>query len=160
MTKYRLMFLLSKRENLGDLYKFDTTEIDDKIVYREFETLEEADSYVETLLNQQGYSKEDIIVVREKEFDIGVKIKDDEGIGDGTGEGGTGTNDYNDLINKPKINNIELSGNKTLLDLSIQSTSDNTLTTTDKTIVGAINEINALTNGISETLDEINGEVI
>ena len=55
MTKYRLMFLLSKRENLGDLYKFDTTEIDDKIVYREFETLEEADSYVETLLNQQGY---------------------------------------------------------------------------------------------------------
>ena len=160
MTKYRLMFLLSKRENLGDLYKFDTTEIDDKIVYREFETLEEADSYVETLLNQQGYSKEDIIVVREKEFDIGVKIKDDEGIGDGTGEGGTGTNDYNDLINKPKINNIELSGNKTLLDLSIQSTSDNTLTTTDKTIVGAINEINALINGISETLDEINGEVI
>lgn len=160
MTKYRLMFLLSKRENLGDLYKFDTTEIDDKIVYREFETLEEADSYVETLLNQQGYSKEDIIVVREKEFDIGVKIKDDEGIGDSTGEGGTGTNDYNDLINKPKINNIELSGNKTLLDLSIQSTSDNTLTTTDKTIVGAINEINALINGISETLDEINGEVI
>lgn len=160
MTKYRLMFLLSKRENLGDLYKFDTTEIDDKIVYREFETLEEADGYVETLLNQQGYSKEDIIVVREKEFDIGVKIKDDEGIGDGTGEGGTGTNDYNDLINKPKINNIELSGNKTLLDLSIQSTSDNTLTTTDKTIVGAINEINALINGISETLDEINGEVI
>lgn len=160
MTKYRLMFLLSKRENLEDLYKFDTTEIDDKIVYREFETLEEADSYVETLLNQQGYSKEDIIVVREKEFDVGVKIKDDEDIGDGTGEGGTGINDYNDLINKPKINNIELSGNKTLSDLSIQSISDDTLTTTDKTIVGAINEINALINGISETLDEINGEVV
>lgn len=35
--------------------------------------------------------------------------------------GGTGTSDYNDLSNKPKINNIELSGNKTLDNLGIQS---------------------------------------
>ena len=106
MTKYRLMFLLSKRDNLEDLYKYDTTTIDGEIVYREFETLEEADAYVETLLNQQGYSKEDIMVVCEREFDVEVKISDEEDIGGGdTGEGGsgTGTNDYNDLINKPKI---------------------------------------------------------
>ena len=160
MTKYRLMFLLSKRENLEDLYKYDTTDINGETYYREFETLEEADSYVEVLLNQQGYSKEDILLVREREFDVGVKTEDDEDIGSGTGEDGTGTNDYNDLINKPKINNVELSGNKTLSDLSIQCTSDDSLTTTDKTIVGAINEINALINGIAETLDEINGEVI
>ena len=160
MTKYRLMFLLSKRDNLEDLYKYDTTDINGETYYREFETLEEADAYVEVLLNQQGYSKEDILLVCEKEFDVGVKTEDDEDIGGGTGEGGTGTNDYNDLTNKPQINSVELISNKTLADLSIQGVSDNSLTTTDKTIVGAINEINALINGISETLDEINGEVI
>lgn len=33
--------------------------------------------------------------------------------------GGGGTGDYNDLSNKPKINNVELSGNKTTSDLGI-----------------------------------------
>lgn len=35
--------------------------------------------------------------------------------------GGGGTNNYNDLTNKPKINNVELSGNKTLGNLGIQA---------------------------------------
>ena len=33
--------------------------------------------------------------------------------------GGSGTSDYSDLTNKPKINNVELSGNKSLNDLGI-----------------------------------------
>ena len=33
--------------------------------------------------------------------------------------GGSGTSDYSDLTNKPKINNVELSGNKLLSDLGI-----------------------------------------
>ena len=36
-----------------------------------------------------------------------------------SGGGGGGTSDYNDLTNKPKINNVTLSGNKTLSDLGI-----------------------------------------
>lgn len=83
MSKYRVMFLLSKKENLNDLYKFATTEIDGEVSYREFTTLEEADAYIETLLNQQGYSKEDILLVREKEFDVCIKTEDS-----GTGESG------------------------------------------------------------------------
>lgn len=35
------------------------------------------------------------------------------------GGGGGGTSDYTDLTNKPKINNVELSGNKTTSDLGI-----------------------------------------
>ena len=35
--------------------------------------------------------------------------------------GGGGTSNYNSLSNKPKINNVELSGNKTLHDLGIQA---------------------------------------
>lgn len=38
--------------------------------------------------------------------------------------GGSGTTNYNQLNNKPKINNIELSGNKTLEALGISSTED------------------------------------
>ena len=83
MSKYRVMFLLSKKENLNDLYKFATTEIDGVVSYREFATLEEADAYIETLLNQQGYSKEDILLVREKEFDVCIQTEDS-----GTGESG------------------------------------------------------------------------
>lgn len=75
--------------------------------------------------------------------------------------GGSGTTDYADLTNKPSINGVELSGNKTLTDLGItnyddtqvktdisdldtnkQDKTDNTLDTTNKTVVGAINEIN------------------
>lgn len=36
--------------------------------------------------------------------------------------GGTGTNDYDDLSNKPQINDVELVGNKSLSDLGIQAT--------------------------------------
>lgn len=76
------------------------------------------------------------------------------------GDGGAGTTDYSDLSNKPKINEVELTGNKTLSDLSIQSTSDNTLNTTDKTIVGAINELYSMITSISQKIDEVNGEVV
>lgn len=41
----------------------------------------------------------------------------------GSGGGGGGTTDYEDLDNKPKINNVELNGNKTLSDLGINAES-------------------------------------
>lgn len=77
------------------------------------------------------------------------------------GTGGTGTDDYDDLLNKPSINGVVLRNNKTLKDLGIinyndtqvksditdlksdkQDKTDNTLDTTDKTVTGAINEVN------------------
>lgn len=72
-----------------------------------------------------------------------------------------GTTKYTDLTNKPSINGVELSGNKSLSDLGIanyddtqvkkdiadlksdkQDKTDNTLETIDKTVAGAINEVN------------------
>ena len=38
-------------------------------------------------------------------------------------QGGGGTSDYSDLTNKPSINDVELSGNKTSEDLGITDTS-------------------------------------
>ena len=58
--------------------------------------------------------------------------------------GGGGTSDYSDLTNKPKINNVELSGNKSLSDLGIQASetgkglSTNDYTTTDKNKLSGI----------------------
>ena len=40
------------------------------------------------------------------------------------GSGGGGTSDYDDLTNKPSINNVELIGNKTASDLGLASASD------------------------------------
>lgn len=37
------------------------------------------------------------------------------------GGGGSGSGSYSDLSNKPKINNVTLSGNKELSDLGIQN---------------------------------------
>lgn len=50
-------------------------------------------------------------------FNFGIP-KGEPGEGGGSGEGGT--TDYIDLLNKPKINNVELNGNKTLDELGIQ----------------------------------------
>jgi hypothetical protein len=40
------------------------------------------------------------------------------------GQGGGGTSDYSDLTNKPSINNVTLSGNKTAADLGLATPSD------------------------------------
>ena len=42
-------------------------------------------------------------------------------------EGGSGTTDYGDLENKPKINNVELNGNKSLEDLGISGVTEEQL---------------------------------
>lgn len=78
----------------------------------------------------------------------------------GNGSGTGGTSDYNSLTNQPQIAGVTLVGNKTLADLGIQPAADDTLSTTDKTIKGAINEIYALITTAASTIDEINGEVV
>ena len=72
--KYRLMFLVSPRNNYDNLYKFDTTTINDVTQYREFDTLEEVDTYVENLLNNSKYSRSDIMVVQVKDYEIFTDI--------------------------------------------------------------------------------------
>ena len=59
------------------------------------------------------------------------------------GSGGGGTSNYNDLTNKPSINGVTLSGNKTTSDLGI-----------DKTAVGLGNVPNVSTNDQEPTFTE------
>ena len=62
-----------------------------------------------------------------------------------TGGGGGGTSDYTDLTNKPSINNVTLSGNKSLNDLGIQPKGNYALES----------EIPDVSNFITNTVDDL-----
>lgn len=78
---------------------------------------------------EDGYSPEVTVFSNTtKEYILTVTYKDENGEIQSYntpnlrgGEEGGGTSDYDDLENKPKINSIELIGNKTLDELNIQS---------------------------------------
>ena len=61
----------------------------------------------------------------------------------GTGSGTTGTTNYTDLTNKPSINNIELTGNKTLDELNIAKKDD-----TNK----KIDEVESIAKGANQAI--------
>lgn len=64
-----------------------------------------------------------------------------------TGGGSGGTSNYNDLSNKPKINNVELSGNKSLNDLGIQPVGNYALVSDIPDVSSFITkDVNNLTN--------------
>lgn len=58
-----------------------------------------------------------------------------------TGGGGGGTSNYNALTNKPKINNVELNGNKSLNDLGIQPAGNYLTEETDPTVPSYVKNI-------------------
>lgn len=75
MKNYRIMFVASKKDNLESLYKFETTEIDGIVQYKEYDNLTDvADRAVELLSN--GYSKDDFIIVTVKDYNIDTDIDD------------------------------------------------------------------------------------
>ena len=55
-------------------------------------------------------------------YTAGANITIEDGVISSTGGGGGGTTDYSALSNKPKINSVELSGNKSLSDLGVPTT--------------------------------------
>ena len=71
-------------------------------------------------------------------------------------KGDPGTTVYGELLDKPSINGVILEGAKTFGDFGIQSSTDDSLNTADKTIVGAINELLAKIN----TLTPAEGEAL
>ena len=71
---YRIMVLVSEKEDYGSLYKYLTiTNIDGKIVPYEAATLEELDTQVENMLNG-NYAKKDFIIVQATDYNIGADI--------------------------------------------------------------------------------------
>lgn len=71
---YRIMVVKSKRENYGSLYQYLTTTIDGVTMPVEIKNKEELDVKVEKMLNAEGYSKDDFIVVQVVDYNIDVDI--------------------------------------------------------------------------------------
>lgn len=71
---YRIMLVKSRRDNYASLYQWltATTEVDGvpTISPVEFETEEALDEKVEAMLNDEGYSKADFIIVRYIDYKI------------------------------------------------------------------------------------------
>ena len=67
---------------------------------------------------------------------MGVIYKN--GISYGGGSGGSGTSDYTELSNKPKINNVTLTGNETTSDLDLVDGSTIYVDDNDKMAIGVI----------------------
>lgn len=68
-----------------------------------------------TITEEEGYTVTPITINKSDGSNVQVYIKAKNGTG-----GSQGTTNYNDLTDKPKVNNIELAGNKTLKELGIQ----------------------------------------
>ena len=93
---------------------------------------------------------DDIIVLQNNKQDVlisgeNIKTINNESIlGSGNieiGGGSGGTSNYNALTNKPKINNVELKGNKSLNDLGIQPAGNYLTEETDPTVPSYVKNI-------------------
>lgn len=75
---YKIMTLVSKRKDYESLYKFltETTETDEgeeEIKVVDLKDKVELDAKVESMLNDEGYSKSDFIVVKVVDYTINAK---------------------------------------------------------------------------------------
>ena len=76
---YNIMIAQSKRSNYGSLYQFMTTTTDGVTTPMGFEIKDALDAKIETMLNDDGYSKADFIVVEVIDYTIdATSYSDDE----------------------------------------------------------------------------------
>ena len=71
---YRIMLVKSKRDKYASHYQWLTEEVtvdeETEIKPVEFETEQELDEKVESMLNDEGYAKSDFIIVKYVEYKI------------------------------------------------------------------------------------------
>lgn len=79
---YRIMIAQSKRDNFASLYQYLTTNVDGEVSPLELESNEELDARIEKMLNEDGYSKDDFIVVEVVDYTIDATSYTDESTDD------------------------------------------------------------------------------
>ena len=71
---YRIMLVKSKRDNYASLYQWltEVVTVDEETEIRpvEYETEQELDQKVESMLNDEGYAKSDFIIVKFVDYTI------------------------------------------------------------------------------------------
>jgi len=71
--KYRFLITKSKKPDYASLYQYLTTTIDGVIYPVEIEGAEALDTQVEKMLNEQGYAKDDFLIVKVVDYTIDAK---------------------------------------------------------------------------------------
>lgn len=75
---YRIMVAQSKRKNFETLYRYLTTSIDGVISPLELSSKDELDAKIEKMLNDDGYAKDDFIVVQVVDYTIDATAYTDD----------------------------------------------------------------------------------
>ncbi len=71
--KYRFLITKSKKPDYASLYQYLTTTVDGVIYPVEIEGAEALDAQVEKMLNEQGYAKDDFLIVKVVDYTIDAK---------------------------------------------------------------------------------------
>lgn len=84
---YRIMIAESKRANYETLYRYMTTTVDGVTSPLEIETKEALDVKVQKMLNDDGYAKDDFIIVQVIDYTLdAMDYSDDEKTDTGTSD--------------------------------------------------------------------------
>ena len=75
---YRIMIAQSKRDNYGTLYQYLTTTVDGVVSPLELGSKEDLDAKIEKMLNDDGYAKDDFIVVQVVDYTIDATSYSDD----------------------------------------------------------------------------------
>lgn len=75
---YRIMLAQSKRKNYETLYQYLTTNIDGVVSPLELSSKDELDARIEKMLNEDGYTKDDFIVVQVVDYSIDATAYTDD----------------------------------------------------------------------------------
>lgn len=150
--------LLEQEESINHLddIKVDKVEGKSLIDDTEIARLKDVTNYNDTGIKQEianlKTNKQDKLIA-------GENIIIENNIISSTG-GGSGTGNYNDLENKPSINNIELTGNKTLSDLGIISYDDTEIrqeiSNLDVEVDNLTDNVNKIALNVDENTNDIN----
>lgn len=85
--KYRFLINKSKKPDYGSLYQYLTTTVDGVILPVEVDGDAALDTQVERMLNEQGFAKDDFIIVKVVDYTIDAKdySSDEENAGQNQG---------------------------------------------------------------------------
>lgn len=75
---YRIMVAQSKRKNFETLYQYLTTSVDGVVSPLELNSKDELDAKIEKMLNDDGYAKDDFIVVQIVDYTIDATAYTDD----------------------------------------------------------------------------------
>ena len=78
MAGYRIMFAKTKASDYASLYQFMTVNVNGTVAPYEYTTKADLDTAIEKMLNEDGYSKNDFIVVQVVDYTIGAGDYTDE----------------------------------------------------------------------------------